>query len=171
MYSLGLVLCECLTGKLVYPGTGIEAAIARLHTPPAIPSGFGTGWQQLLTAMTSQDPDGRPTTSVIAAALSELASTGSAPDFASPTDATTVLSTVAPASTAVLPAPRRRHAFRLSRAQTALAALVLAAALVVILVTTLSAGGGSSITTRKPTYPAVTGKLGIDLQQLEGAVP
>jgi serine/threonine protein kinase len=35
VYSLGLVLCECLTGELVYPGTGVDAAIARLHTPPA----------------------------------------------------------------------------------------------------------------------------------------
>jgi hypothetical protein len=127
--------------------------------------------------MTSQDPDGRPPTSVIADALADLARTGFVEEAGSPSDATTVLSTIRPASTAVLPAPRRSrrlgraHAARLSRAHAAIAAVILAALLVVILAATFSVGNGSSITTRKPSYPAVTGKLGIDLDQLEGTIP
>ena len=37
VYSLGLVLIECLTGEIVYPGGGVEAAVARLHRPPCCP--------------------------------------------------------------------------------------------------------------------------------------
>ena len=37
IYSLGLVLLECLTGTLEYPGASVELAVARLHRPPRIP--------------------------------------------------------------------------------------------------------------------------------------
>ncbi len=43
VYSLGLVLLECLTGELAYPGHGVEAAVARLHRPPVIPAELGAG--------------------------------------------------------------------------------------------------------------------------------
>src|SRR5439155_14364805 len=50
VYSLGLVLIECLTGQLAYPGVGVEAALARLHRPPHIPADLGPEWVRLLTA-------------------------------------------------------------------------------------------------------------------------
>ncbi len=61
VYSLGLVLIECLTGQVAYPGVGVEAALARLNRPPEIPAQFGSGWADLLSAMTDRDPSARPT--------------------------------------------------------------------------------------------------------------
>ncbi|BAS18107.1 probable serine/threonine-protein kinase PknB [Arthrobacter sp. Hiyo8] len=60
IYSLGLLLLECLTGKLEYPGTSVESAVARLHRPPRVPEALGTRWVDLLTAMTSAEPSARP---------------------------------------------------------------------------------------------------------------
>ncbi|MBB6402860.1 serine/threonine-protein kinase [Arthrobacter sp. AZCC_0090] len=60
IYSLGLLLLECLTGKLEYPGTSVESAVARLHRPPRVPEALGTQWVDLLTAMTSTPPSERP---------------------------------------------------------------------------------------------------------------
>ncbi|WP_376741626.1 serine/threonine-protein kinase, partial [Amycolatopsis balhimycina] len=37
VYALGLILLECLTGEREYPGTMVEAAMARLTRPPRIP--------------------------------------------------------------------------------------------------------------------------------------
>ncbi len=72
VYSLGLVLVECLTGQVAYPGIGIEAAVVRLHRPPPIPSEFGPDWAHLLRAMTARAPGLRPTAKATAAVLSTL---------------------------------------------------------------------------------------------------
>jgi hypothetical protein len=62
IYALGLVLLECLTGKLTYPGAShVESALARLHRPPDIPSTLPPRLAGLLAAMTDTDPDRRPT--------------------------------------------------------------------------------------------------------------
>ena len=37
IYSLGLVLLECIKGELEYPGSAVESAVARLHRAPGIP--------------------------------------------------------------------------------------------------------------------------------------
>lgn len=61
IYALGLVLIEALTGRRAFPQTTpIEAAVARLHSPPDVPAGFGYGWRSLLTAMTAAEPADRP---------------------------------------------------------------------------------------------------------------
>ncbi|HEY3748215.1 MAG TPA: serine/threonine-protein kinase [Pseudonocardiaceae bacterium] len=61
IYSLGLVLLECLTGELEYPGVSkVESALARLHRSPKIPDGIPPVLGQLLSAMTSRDPEHRP---------------------------------------------------------------------------------------------------------------
>ena len=61
VYALGLVLLECLTGEVVYGGTGwLETALARLHRQPAIPPGLPAGLDDLLTAMTAAVPADRP---------------------------------------------------------------------------------------------------------------
>ncbi len=76
IYSLGLVLLECLTGKLEYPGTSVESAVARLHRPPRVPDIFGRQWVDLLTAMTSTEPSARPAARDVEQALRNGFSTG-----------------------------------------------------------------------------------------------
>jgi serine/threonine protein kinase len=61
VYSLGLVLIEALTGEPVYPGSGVESAVARLHRDPRPPAGISRGFAALLTAMTARDARRRPT--------------------------------------------------------------------------------------------------------------
>ncbi|MCC3274080.1 protein kinase [Arthrobacter zhangbolii] len=71
VYSLGLVLLECLTGKVEFGGSAIESAVARLSRDPDLPSFLDGHWRDLLAAMTSRDPDGRPTAAEVSAALLE----------------------------------------------------------------------------------------------------
>jgi serine/threonine protein kinase len=61
VYSLGLVLLECLTGRSEYPGGDAEAALARLARAPRIPIDLPLAWVSLLSAMTDMDPARRPT--------------------------------------------------------------------------------------------------------------
>lgn len=72
VYSLGLVLLECLTGVMAYPGNGVAAASARLHRQPAIPNRLGTPWVSLLEAMTRRDPARRIAAGEAAAELARL---------------------------------------------------------------------------------------------------
>ena len=72
VYSLGLVLLEALRGEREYTGTAIEAALARLHRPPAIPEELPEDWQALLRAMTHDDPAMRPTAHDVAATLRDI---------------------------------------------------------------------------------------------------
>ncbi|MHA7263215.1 serine/threonine-protein kinase [Arthrobacter sp. TMN-37] len=76
IYSLGLVLIECLTGERAFPGTGVESALARLHRSPSIPSCAGAGMGDLLAAMTLDDPAARPDARAVATALAELDGAG-----------------------------------------------------------------------------------------------
>ncbi len=69
VYSFGLVLVEAITGERAFPGTPMEAAMARLHRSPWIPEHIAAPWQSLLTAMTATDPDQRPTAGSVAARL------------------------------------------------------------------------------------------------------
>jgi serine/threonine protein kinase len=72
VYALGLLLLEVLTGTREYEGPPVEAAMARLSRPPAIPATLPTGWAALLTAMTAREAAQRPTASQVAAALRNL---------------------------------------------------------------------------------------------------
>lgn len=65
IYSLGLVLLECLTGRTEYPGTPIESAAARLHRAPVIPEQIHHPIAELLKSMTDLEPDNRPTAAQI----------------------------------------------------------------------------------------------------------
>jgi serine/threonine protein kinase len=61
VYSLGLVLLECLTGELEYPGVSkVESALARLHRSPRMPDGIPAVLRELLSAMTAREPGHRP---------------------------------------------------------------------------------------------------------------
>jgi eukaryotic-like serine/threonine-protein kinase len=69
VYALGLVVLECLTGTRCYPGGQLEAAMARLCRPAAIPPGL-PGWlRDVLGAMTDRDPARRPTACAAAEAF------------------------------------------------------------------------------------------------------
>ncbi|MFF1876757.1 serine/threonine-protein kinase [Leifsonia sp. NPDC058230] len=61
VYSLGLVLLQCFTRTIAFPGGQVESAMARLSADPAVPGDLPGRWSPLLTAMTSRDPDARPT--------------------------------------------------------------------------------------------------------------
>ncbi|MGO4256201.1 serine/threonine-protein kinase, partial [Marmoricola sp. RAF53] len=69
VYSLGLVLLESLTGRRAYTGTAVETAIARLSTPPLIPTSLGAGLGNLLERMTRREPTDRPTAAEVVSAL------------------------------------------------------------------------------------------------------
>jgi hypothetical protein len=73
IYSLGLVLIECLKGEPEYPGMPVESAVARLHRPPEIPSWISSDYAELLAAMTDVNPAQRPSAKYVASALSALA--------------------------------------------------------------------------------------------------
>lgn len=72
IYSLGLVLLECLTGVKAFPGSALEASIARLLHDPMIPEYFDDDWRQLLTVMTARNAAHRPTAAECSEALFEL---------------------------------------------------------------------------------------------------
>jgi serine/threonine protein kinase len=72
VYSLGLVLLECLTGAKSFPGPLMESITAKLSADPEIPGDFGYQWKSILTAMTARDPQSRPSAWGVAEALRPL---------------------------------------------------------------------------------------------------
>ncbi|MFP3463705.1 serine/threonine-protein kinase [Arthrobacter globiformis] len=80
IYSLGLVLLECIKGTVEYPGSAVESAVARLHRAPEIPDDLPTEWQHLLASMTALEPLERPSAGDLEVALRHaLVSPESAP--------------------------------------------------------------------------------------------
>ncbi|MFN2536790.1 MAG: serine/threonine-protein kinase [Mycobacteriales bacterium] len=69
VYALGLVLLECLKGSREYVGAPVEAALARLHRTPEVPTDLPEPWPSLLTAMTARMPSLRPTAADVANVL------------------------------------------------------------------------------------------------------
>jgi serine/threonine protein kinase len=167
VYSLGLVLLECLTGQVAYPGAVVESAVARLHRRPAVPAGFGA-LGELLESMTAPDPQDRPTAIAVAEGLGASPSLphSAAPrqSSASPLNATRVL----PAQTATQTVPQRQLP-RVQRVQprrmVTLAAATFLVVVAVVGVTALINGTSSPV-----KYPSVTGQLGRDLHRLQQAV-
>lgn len=60
IYSLGLLLLECFTGELAFPGEPIESAMLRLAADPVIPKTVPKPWAELLGRMTARKPEDRP---------------------------------------------------------------------------------------------------------------
>lgn len=60
VYSLGLVLLQCFTGELAFPGEAIESALARLIEEPPVPEDLPDGWAPVLRSMLERDPAARP---------------------------------------------------------------------------------------------------------------
>ena len=93
IYSLGLVLLECIKGTVEYPGSAVESAVARLHRAPEIPDDVPAEWAELIRSMTAIEPLERPAAADIETALRQaLVSPASTPGE------------IAPETTRVLPA-------------------------------------------------------------------
>jgi tRNA A-37 threonylcarbamoyl transferase component Bud32 len=60
VYSLGLVLLQCFTGRLAFPGEPVESALARLTDDPDIPADLPGDWEAILRGMLARDPADRP---------------------------------------------------------------------------------------------------------------
>ena len=78
VYSLGLVLLQCLTGVPSYPGPALESAVARLLRAPELPEWLDQEWKGLLGAMTALEASLRPSAHEVSLALAGLAVTGRA---------------------------------------------------------------------------------------------
>jgi serine/threonine protein kinase len=171
IYSLGLVLLECLTGELAYPGHGAEAAMPRLQGSPEIPESLPEGWRELLQAMTRLEPEARPAAAEITTYLGGLTDAPTSamqlPAVAPPDDAdadhTRVLSV--PEMTQ-LSAPRPSSRRHLLKPGLLMAALAAALVLIFIIAYVASGDSGNSSPT-VPLYPSVGGQIGDHLHQLQ----
>ena len=72
VYSLGLVLLECHTRTLAFPGTPVQSAMARLTADPTIPDELPEQWRRLLAAMTAREASDRPSVHELVQALRQL---------------------------------------------------------------------------------------------------
>ena len=159
-YSFGLVLLEALTGQLAFPGSGIEAAVARLHRDPLVPPTLDARWQELLRTMTARQPENRPDDTRVTRLLAELAGLPApSPDaqatapFTAPvrtdrpaSDRTAILAGAPVGDTALLtPPPRRRR-----RAAWLAGAGVVAVVLVAVLVAVLLGSNSGTTPTAGP---------------------
>ena len=59
VWSLGIVLLECLTGERVYAGTPSEVLARRMAGPVALPDGLPVPWKLLLSGMLASTPEDR----------------------------------------------------------------------------------------------------------------
>lgn len=65
LYSLGIVLYECIAGERPFTGTVMEIALAhQMRELPRLPGTVPAGVVGLLRDLTSKDPDGRPSSAV-----------------------------------------------------------------------------------------------------------
>ncbi|MEU1486107.1 protein kinase [Streptomyces sp. NPDC005752] len=99
IYALGLVLLECLTGRIEYDGGPLEAAIARLHRRPELPHELPEQLSLLLRNMTALDEQDRPPARDCAHALSTAADTAPIP-LAPSTPTTSLVAARQPSRTA-----------------------------------------------------------------------
>jgi serine/threonine protein kinase len=71
IYSLGLVLLECFTRELAFPGPPQHSTMIRTIEDPPVPASVPEDWRPLLAAMTSRSPRERPDAHEVALALRE----------------------------------------------------------------------------------------------------
>src|SRR3989440_7855060 len=167
VYSLGLVLIECLTGRRAFDGPPAEAAAARLSRAPDIPAGLPGGWPGMLSAMTARDPQARPSAAAVrdhlAGRAADPAGLATAPLAAAAVAATggdgTATIPGTPAHTEVRPAPvapprrRRRRPWAIG---VLVAALVAGAAVAGLAAYNAGSGGGSPPATATSAAPVTT---------------
>ena len=97
VYSLGLVLLECLTGATEFSGTAVESALARVSRDPVLPEHLGDEWTAVLASMTARDPRNRASAADAGARMRALAN-ASTPPSASEIAAGTAAGTAADGS-------------------------------------------------------------------------
>lgn len=185
VYSLGLVLLECLTGRLEFPGQAVAAAAARLFRDPRVPSDLGEPWVSLLPRMTAQDPAQRPTAAEVVSILTSTAAEhiparDGASDTGVPTEVLSPAGRANDGGTRLLPAPPPRPPKAPPRAprrpQRRLvigAAAAVVVVLAVVLLAVLRPGSNVSSPPRSPSVPAspsIPGPLGTHIAQLERSV-
>lgn len=73
IYALGLVLLECFTNQLAYPGEPVDSALARIDHQPPIPETIPPDWREVLRVMTARDPAERPTARDVTLAMRKIA--------------------------------------------------------------------------------------------------
>ena len=173
VYSLGLVLLECLTGEREYPGSAVEVALARLSRPPQVAADLPDGWPGLLTAMTDRDPAQRPTCVQVAADLRAILAGGEATTvIASPTrvsDRTQVLDRTQ-LMTSAAPAPRPRVAAPVARRRSSwplVVGLVTVVAVLLLAALFLSQRGPTTVPSPVSVDPSVPASLRTDLNKLQ----
>jgi eukaryotic-like serine/threonine-protein kinase len=72
VYSLGLVLLECVNGEVVFPGHTVPSVLERLRVDPPVPSDVPPALSALLGAMTAREPADRPPTGEVSLALRQI---------------------------------------------------------------------------------------------------
>lgn len=160
VYSLGLVLVECLTGRKAFEGTPAEVAAARLTGPPPLPEHVGAHWRSLLAAMTALEPGARPTAAEVARELAALASGG---------DRSATLSTPATPWSARRPVRARPRV----AAAAAAALLALGGGVWGLTLASASRGEAGAAVPAEPaatSQPALPGPLGDALDELSASV-
>jgi hypothetical protein len=69
VWSLGIVLVECLTGRRLYTGAAAEVIARRLAEPVPVPAALPEPWKALLAQMLARAPEQRPDAQAVAARL------------------------------------------------------------------------------------------------------
>ena len=70
VWSLGMILLECLTGKRVFEGTAPEVVARRLAGPVPLPPDLPAPWRLMFEGMLEHDPRQRPSAEQAAGLLS-----------------------------------------------------------------------------------------------------
>jgi eukaryotic-like serine/threonine-protein kinase len=103
IWSLGIVLLECLTGQRVYAGSPSEIVARRLREPIPLPSDLPVAWKILFSGMLDHRPDQRLTGREVTALLATSPySAPWAPSTLTDDDATYDLTALAPGSDVTL---------------------------------------------------------------------
>jgi hypothetical protein len=199
IYSLGLVLLECIKGTVEYPGGAVESAVARLHRAPEIPDDVPSEWAELIRSMTAIEPLERPAAADIETALRQaLVSPASTPGELAP-ETTRVLPAMPfhppsitaeesvdelreaagavdgpAAATGVQMAPGNPAAVQELHPQTRTKRFWLALVLGLVVVAAAAAAVMMTLSAQNPAdvvpYPTVTGVLGEHLEELQKSV-
>jgi serine/threonine protein kinase len=100
IWSLGVVLLECLTGRRVYQGSPSEIVASRMTGPVPVPKDLPVPWKLVLGGMLDFRPEQRLSGAQVATLLST--SVFASPWRASNSDETEILSSVSPEDLTVL---------------------------------------------------------------------
>ena len=190
VYSLGLVLIECLTGERCFPGSGLESVSARLSRDPEVPDRFGFAWEELLRAMTAREPAARIDAAGTAAALRRIAlAPVEVPDptlrypvatlestevLSAPVNTAGITERLVPAKTDLVP-PAAELVVNVPRKHGVRSMIAIVTIIVALLVAAAIAWWAVTSTPPAPdfapvNYPTVDGDLGRHLEQLQRSV-